>query len=80
MFDPLVGLEEAVEKLAVDGVSDPDEVVRLRALIERLECVWTESVRAVERSGAWEAQGYVSTAAWLRDRCRLTHGAAARVV
>ncbi len=46
--------------------------MRLRRVIERLECAWLASVREAERSGEWQADGFVSTAAWLRAQCNLT--------
>ena len=70
MFDTLTDVETAVDKLlASESAAD---VVRLRRVIERLECAWLASVREAERSGEWQADGFVSTAAWLRAKCNLT--------
>lgn len=78
MFDVLTVLEEAIDKVAACEASV--DIARMRAAIERLEHAWLERVRAAERSGEWHAEGYVSSAAWLRERCRMTHGAAAAAI
>jgi hypothetical protein len=38
------------------------------------------AVRTSERAGEWHADGAVSAAAWLRERCRLTHGSASNAL
>ena len=78
MFDCVEDLEVAVDKVAASEV--PVDVVRLRRSIERLEHSWLLAVRAAERRGDWQAEGFVNTASWLRERCRLTHGSAAASV
>src|SRR5262249_14474645 len=52
------------------------DVARLRVAIERLEHTWHERVRTAEKRGDWCEEGFVSAAAWLRERCRMSHGAA----
>ena len=74
MFDSVANVEVAVEKLLASECAH--DVARLRRVIERLECAWLASVREAERSGEWQADGFVSTAAWLRAQCNLTPAAA----
>jgi hypothetical protein len=74
----LTVLAEAIDKV-VASESHVD-VARFRADIERLEHAWLERVRDAERRGDWHAEGFVSSAAWLRERCRMTHGAAAAAI
>jgi hypothetical protein len=77
MFDTLEELEAAVDKLAVADVSG-DDVVRLRWLLERVEFEWLRRVAELDRTGNWAAR--LSVAGWLRDRCRMTPGAARAAV
>jgi hypothetical protein len=81
MFDQarvLDQLEAVVGKVAATE-ADVD-VVRLRVAIERLEHVFLERVRASELRGDWQAEGFLGSAAWLRERCRMTHAAAAGAI
>src|SRR5690349_10647190 len=74
MFDVLDELENSLDKVAAD---DPAvDVARLRRLVDRAEFLWIRAARASERAGEWQADGAVSPAAWLRERCHLTHGSA----
>src|SRR5437764_10645471 len=77
MFDVLDDLETAIGKAATDPSVD---VVRLRRLLDRAEAVWIQAVGAAVRDGAWQAEGHVSPAAWLRHRCRLSHPDAASAI
>jgi hypothetical protein len=74
MFDPLDDLDAAVDKLAASEAAV--DVARLARLAERLEFQRLRAVAALDRSGAWRAEGAHTTASWLREHCRLTHGAA----
>ena len=74
MFDPLDDLEAAVDKLAASEAAV--DVPRLARLAERLEFQRLRAVAALDRSGAWRAEGALTIASWLREHCRLTHGAA----
>jgi hypothetical protein len=77
-LDELDEFEAVVGKVAAAEV-DVD-VVRLRVAIERLEHVFLERVRAAELRGDWQAAGFLSSAAWLREQCRMTHAAAAGAI
>ncbi|MET1003807.1 MAG: hypothetical protein ABWZ15_18485 [Acidimicrobiia bacterium] len=48
MFDHVADLEMAVDKLLASECAA--DVVRLRRVIERLECAWLASVREAERA------------------------------
>ena len=77
MFDVLDDLEAAVEKLAADeGVVD---VVRICELAERLEFQRLRAIGEFDRSGAWAADGFVSTASALRSKTALFARARAQV-
>src|SRR5689334_2911399 len=78
MFDVLDELEVALDKAASSDA--PIDVARLRRLLDRGEALWVGAVGAAERAGEWQAEGFVSSAAWLREKCRLTHGDAASAV
>jgi Domain of unknown function (DUF222) len=78
MFDPQDALEAATEKLAASEV--PADVVRLTQTIARLEFQVLRAVGHLDRTRAYEADGSLSAAAWLRHRGRMTHGAAAATV
>ena len=72
-------LRDAVDRLAAtdDGGLD---VVALRREINRLEHLAARAVAEADRRGDWHAEGFLSTAAWLREKCRMDHGAAKRAV
>ena len=57
-----------------------DRIVRLRREIDAKEAEFVELVRRFERAEAYTEDGSVSTAAWLRRRCRMTQAAAQRTV
>jgi hypothetical protein len=78
MFDPLAAIHEAIDKASAS--EHRLDVVEVRRAIDRLEHVLTEQVRVAECSGAWQADGFLSVTAWLRAKCRMTHGAASAVV
>lgn len=52
------------------------ELVALRGMMDALEGVWLGRMADFDRAGAAAAAGAVSTAAWLRARCRLSPGTA----
>ena len=78
MFDPLDDLEAAIDKVAASEATL--DLARLSMLVERVEFQRLRAVRTLDRSDAWQADGALTTAAWLRHRCRMTHGAAVATV
>jgi hypothetical protein len=69
MFDVLDELESAIDKVAA---SERDvDVERMVRLSERVEFLKLRTIREYERSGAWAADGFVSTASALRKQCRM---------
>jgi Domain of unknown function (DUF222) len=78
VFGALGDLAEAVDKLAV--AEQPPDVAALRHEIDRLEFLWLRSVREAERTCEWQAEGFASSAAWLRERCNLSHNEAATAI
>jgi hypothetical protein len=60
MFDALDELDAAVEKLATcEAVPD---IAPLSQLVERLEYQRLRAIAAFDRSGAWQADGALTTA------------------
>jgi 3-methyladenine DNA glycosylase/8-oxoguanine DNA glycosylase len=78
MFRVLDTLEDAIDKVA--GSEAHVDVARMHSLIERLEHAWLERVHDGTQRGDWQAEGFVSAPAWLRERCRLTRGAATAAI
>ena len=54
-----------------------DGLARDRRELDQLEAEWLAKVGEYERSREWQADGYLSAAAALRKRCRMTYGIAA---
>jgi hypothetical protein len=78
MFDVLDDLEEVIDKLAADeGFVD---VVRISRLVERLEFQRLRAIGEYDRSGAWAADKFVSTASGVRTKLRCSPGKAHRLV
>jgi hypothetical protein len=72
MFDVLDELESAIDKVAA---SERDvDVERMVRLSERVEYLKLRTIRDYELAGAWQAEGFVSTASALRKKCRMGHG------
>jgi 5-methylcytosine-specific restriction endonuclease McrA len=57
-----------------------DGLARDRRELDRLEAEWLFRVGEYDRSKEWQADGFLSAAAALRSKCRLTHGYAAATV
>ncbi|MDQ1481758.1 MAG: hypothetical protein QOI44_2619 [Actinomycetota bacterium] len=74
MFDVLDELETAIDKVAASEYSV--DVERMCRLAERVEFLKLRAIRDYELSGAWQAEGFASTAAALRSKCRMQHGVA----
>jgi hypothetical protein len=81
----LAGLATVVDELAaqdLDSLSDPvraERVLGLRRLVDRLEGQWLKELAGVDGRGAAGAeldQPALSTASWLRNRLRMSSGAA----
>ena len=74
MFDVLDDLETAIEKvMASERELDVERMCRLS---ERVEFLKLRTIRDYELSGAWQAEGFVSTASALRAKCRMVPGVA----
>ena len=70
---PLDAVAEAIEALcAIDPseLSAGEEVVRLEALLGRLEAVTARAVGRFAAGGAWASDGALSATAWLTTRTR----------
>jgi hypothetical protein len=63
MFDPLDELEMAIDKVAASEYSV--DLERMCQLAERVEFFKFRAIRDYDRSGDWQADGFVSTAAAL---------------
>src|SRR5918994_588176 len=79
--DELAALTAAVEELAAQDLDRLDnaalaaQVLELRRLLDRLEGQWLQQLAAVDgrgAAGAEHGQEFGSTAAWLRNRLRLS--------
>src|SRR5271167_3640466 len=57
-----------------------DGLARDRRDLDRLEAEWLFRVGEYDWSKEWQADGFLSAAAALRSKCRLTHGYAAATV
>jgi hypothetical protein len=76
--DVLDGLEAAIDEVAASG--QVIDVARLHRLVERLDALRVQAVGELDRSGAYLDDGFPSAAAWVRQRCRVSHGAAHALV
>jgi hypothetical protein len=74
MFGVLEELETAIDKVAAS--EHALDVERICQLAERVEFLKVRAIRDYDRSGAWQDDGFVSTAAALRTKCRMQHGVA----
>ena len=57
-----------------------DGLARDRRELDQLEAEWLVRVGEYDRSREWQTDGYLTCAAALREKCRLTHGAARAAV
>ena len=79
-------LRSIVDELSsedVDLIDDrqlEDDLVELDLQINRLAAQRSRRLSEVDRRRSYEDHGYLSTTAWLRDRCRLSGREAARRV
>lgn len=72
MIDALQGATDE----PLSGSASLEELRVLRQQLDRLEAVWLDRVAKVHRSGAANADGYVTTAAFLKHICHFSPGAA----
>ena len=78
MFGVLDELETAIDKVAAsESALDVERICRLS---ERVEFLKLRAIRDYDRSGAWQADGFVSTASALRSKCRMPHEIARRAI
>jgi Domain of unknown function (DUF222)/HNH endonuclease len=78
-LDELTRVVDALQRLDVGRVPDGslcEHIAGLRQQLDRLESVFTEQVAVVHERGAASALGFVTSAAFLRQTCRFTTGAA----
>jgi hypothetical protein len=68
--DVETGLDKA---FAYEGPLDIEAVCRIA---ERAEALKLRELRRYERSGEWRAEGFLSAASAIRNRCNMAHGAA----
>jgi Domain of unknown function (DUF222)/HNH endonuclease len=85
MPPPVMSLPDVLEELeaAVDKVARSEQALdaaRLHRLVERLDALRVRAVGELDRSGAFVDDGYPTAAAWVRARCRVSHGAAQATV
>ncbi len=67
-------LTEVLDRLTEEGAEtfgDGESLVVLHRELARLEAVVAEATAAFDASGAWEADGAHTAAAWVATRCRL---------
>ena len=61
-------------------VSRLDGLARDRRELDQLEAEWLFRVGEYDRSREWQTDGFLSAAAAIRQKCRMTHGAASAAV
>jgi hypothetical protein len=78
MFAVLDDLEEAVVKASSsEQWLDPVQMCRIA---EQVEFLKVRALGRFDESGDWAAEGFVSAAAWLRARTKMSHGAAVQAL
>ena len=70
MFGTVEQLDDAVQKMLAEGPCG--EIERLVRIAEEVEYLKLREIRDYELSGAWQAEGFVSTASALRKKCRMS--------
>jgi hypothetical protein len=79
MSHPLCNVRRMVAAVSV-FTSRLDGLARDRRELDQLEAEWLFRVGEYDRSHEWQTDGYLTCAAALREKCRLTHGAASAAV
>jgi len=64
----------------LDDASLGEALTGMREVFDRGEAVFADGLRRFDKSGEYKADGAITLVAWLRDRCRLSAGAAAERV
>ena len=78
MFGTVDDLDDAIQKMLA---SEPcGDVERVSRLAQQMEFIRLREIGEFDRSCQWQADGFVSTAAALRAKCRTTHGNARRSI
>jgi len=77
---PLDDLAGVLDRLGAQQVAGlvvlGEELVRLRALVDRAEAEFTRRLTAFDTAQGWQGDGAVSGLAWARADLRMTAGAA----
>ena len=71
MFGTVDQLDDAVQKMLADPPCG--DVERMVRIAEQVEFLKLREIRDYELSGAWQAEGFVSTASALRKKCRMAN-------
>jgi hypothetical protein len=85
-LDALADLEETIDRLQEDdlhleaGSGLGPRMNRLRRAINRLEAEAARTLEAFDRTNAYEVDGSLSAASWLRHRCNVSYGTASNQV
>jgi hypothetical protein len=85
-LDALADLEEAIDRLQADDLhleAGPElgpRMRRLRQAINRLDAESARTLEAFDRTNAYEADGSLTAASWLRHRCNLSYSTASNQV
>ena len=84
--DPLADVEEAIDDLQQEdlhfqaGTGLGPRLKALRRSINRLEAEAARTLEAFDRTNAYEVDGSLSAASWLRHRCNLSYDTASNQV
>ena len=84
--DPLADLSEVIDDLQAEdlrfqaGSGLGPRLKALRRSINRLEAEAARTLEAFDRTNAYEVDGSLSAASWLRHRCNLSYGTASNQV
>src|SRR5437879_13602953 len=84
--DPLADLSEVVDDLQAEdlhfqaGTGLGSRLKALRRNINRLEAEAARTLEAFDRTNAYEVDGSLSAASWLRHRCNISYNTASNQV
>jgi hypothetical protein len=75
------GIQATAESVATaDGSALGDELINVRESITQLEAIFAEGLGRFDKAGDYQADGALSSVAWLKWKCKLSGGAAAERV